>query len=186
MNSAGAFFLCQPERLTNHTRNHVHVDDLAGVLGQGTHHVHDVHDLKLSLFALLDGLLSRDHQHREGSQLGIGRGGHQVGRSRPQCRETNTGLACQPSIGGRHEPGSLFMAGENQPDARLSQCFQEVQILFTGHAVNNLDALVFESLDEQIGRVHRISVRRACSSLRRCHPQSPSQRSSLCGYPTGL
>ncbi len=56
--------------------------DLAGVFSQGPHHVNNVDNLKLSLFAGLYRFLACYHQHRHGSKLGVCRSRNQVRGSR--------------------------------------------------------------------------------------------------------
>ncbi len=118
---AGLLFLGQAERLADPRGNVVGGGQLVGVLGQRLHHADHVEDLEAALLGLLDRLLPGDHQHRHAAQVGVGAGGDQVGGARAEGRQADPGLAGEAPVGGGHEAGRLFVAGEHQPDLRLAQ-----------------------------------------------------------------
>ena len=159
--------------------------NLARVLRQRAHHVDDVDYLKLPLFASLDRLLSGEHQHGHGAELGVGRRRHQIRGARPQRREANARLAGQAPVGGRHEPGCLLVAGQNQAYARTRKGVEEIEIFLAGNAENVLDAFIFQTSHQQVGCLHHMKRRQAvCLDRERCQincwsPPSPSS-------PTGV
>lgn len=151
MHRAGLLFLGQAERLADPRGNVVGGGQLVGVLGQRLHHADHVEDLEAALLGLLDRLLPGDHQHRHAAQVGVGAGGDQVGGARAEGRQADPGLAGEAPIGGGHEAGRLFVAGEHQPDLRLAQGLQQVEILLAGNSEDVLHALVFQALHNHIG-----------------------------------
>lgn len=80
----------------------------------------------------------------------MGRGRHQVGGTRPERGQADARLARQPPIRGRHEAGGLLMTGEHEPDARMAQRLQQVEVFFTGNAEQVLDLLGLQRLHEQV------------------------------------
>ncbi len=60
----------------------------------------------------------------------------------------------QTSIRRGHEAGRLFVAGEDQPDFRAAQRFEEIEIFFAGNAEHVFDTFGFQRLDEQIRCFH--------------------------------
>ena len=110
MYGTGTLFLCQAKRFPHHGGDHIYVDDLSGVFCEGFHHAHDIDDLKLALFALFDGFLSRDHEQGHATQLGIGRTCHKIGCAGSKRGEADARFAREPSIGRSHERSALFVA----------------------------------------------------------------------------
>lgn len=154
VHGAGPFVLGAPERLTHPRRDVVGAGDLPRVLGQGSHHVHHVDDLELTLLAGLDGLLASNHQHGHGPELGVGRRGDQIGGARAQGGEADTGATGQASVGSCHETDRLLVTGQDQADLGPSQRIEQVEVLLAGGAEDVLDPLGFEGLDEQVRRLH--------------------------------
>ena len=145
MDGAGALFLGQTKGLPDPRGYIAAADNLAGVFGQRTHHLHYVDDLKLSLLTGLDGLLSRDHHHRHPPQLGLGGCRYQIGCARAQGGETNAGLPRESAIGGCHEASRLLVPRQNQLDlVRLSQRVEKIKILLPGYPEDELDSLLFQ------------------------------------------
>jgi hypothetical protein len=109
--------------------------------------VDHVEDLEAALLRFLDRLLAGDHQHRHAAELGIGGGGDEVGRARPQRGQAHAGLAGVAAIGRGHEAGALFVAGEDQLDlARARQRIEEIEVLLARHAEDVFAAFLLKAL----------------------------------------
>ena len=145
---AGTLFLREAKCLPHHGGNHIYVDDLSGVFCEGFHHAHDVDDLKLALFALFDGFLARDHEQGHAAQLGIGGARHKVGRAGTECGKADAGFAREPSIGRSHKCSTLFVAGQDEFDARFAKGFQKGEVFFSGYAVDIFHAFIFQCFDK--------------------------------------
>ncbi len=147
----GLLLLGESKGLAHPARYVVRRSELMGIFGDRTHHRDDVEDLEAALLRLLDRLLAGDHQHRHPAQLGVSRGGDQVGGAGPQGRQAHAGLAGMAPIGRRHESGALLVPGQDQPDLRPGQAVEEVQILLAGNAEDIIDAFLLQAMDEQVG-----------------------------------
>ncbi|MCY1458820.1 hypothetical protein D9M71_762350 [compost metagenome] len=53
-------------------------------------------------------------------------------------------------MGGGHEGGRLFVAGEDQLDSGVAKRFQEVEVFLARNAEDAVHALVFECGDQQV------------------------------------
>ena len=53
--------------------------DLTRGFSDRAHHIDHINNLKVTLFTRFDRFLSGDHHHWHGSQLGVSRGGNEVG-----------------------------------------------------------------------------------------------------------
>ena len=148
--SARSFLFGDPERLANDRRDGVGIDDLLGNLADRTEQLDHIDDLKLALLGLLDRLLSGDHDQREGPQMGVSRGRCEIRRPWPQGCHADAGPTGQAAIGGGHEAGTLFMARQDQPDLRLADRLEHVQVFFAWHGEYVFDALVDQRFDEEV------------------------------------
>ena len=74
----------------------------------------------------------------------------QVERARPERGEADPRPAGQPTVGRRHERGGLFMAGQDELDARLPQRLDNVEVLLARNAEDVFDALVLQGSDKQV------------------------------------
>jgi hypothetical protein len=156
MRRPGTFLLGLAERFAHPRRHRVGRDDLPRVLGQRPHHVDHVDDLEMPLLARLDRLLSGDHQHRHGAQLRVGGRGDQVGRPRTQRTQADASLAGQPAVGRCHEASGLFVACQDQADARGAQRFEKIEVLLARQPEDVVDTLLHERLDHQFRRFHAL------------------------------
>jgi len=147
MDRPGSFFFGETNRFTNRRRNIGAVNDLARVFRDRSHHFDDIDDLEAGLFTFLDRLLAGDHQHRHRAQLCIGRSGHEIRRTRPECGQADAALSGESSDRGGHEARALFMAGDDELDLRVPKTFEQIQIFFAGNSKDVLDTLAFERLD---------------------------------------
>ena len=125
-----------------------------GHLGQRPHRRYDVHHLKPRLLAAQDTFLTRDHHHRHRAELGKCRARRQIERARAKGRQTHSGLSGQPAMCGCHESGCLFVASQHQLDARVTQRFDDVEILLPGDPEDLLDTLVLQRGDQQLSSIH--------------------------------
>ena len=78
-------------------------------------------------------------------------GRHQVGGTGAEGGQADAGLAGQAAVGGRHESRGLLVTGQHQPDLRLAQGLQQVEVFLTGNAEYILDTFVFQALHNDIG-----------------------------------
>ena len=152
---AGAFFLGAAECFAHTRRDVVRGNNLARVLGQRFHHVDDIDNLEMSLLGRLDRLLSGDHQHRHAAELAVGGGGDEVGRARAECGQTHTGFAGESAVGRGHEPGSLFVTGQDQLDRRGAQRFEQIEIFLAGNTEHVVHMFGFQGFDEQLRSFHQ-------------------------------
>jgi hypothetical protein len=128
----------------NHRRRH----DLPRHLGQRLHRGDHVDDLELRLMRRHDRLLPRQQHHRHRAQLRIRGAGREVQRARPQRRDADSGATGEPAVRRRHERRRLLVPRQHQLDLRIAQRFDDIQVLFTRHAENAVDAFVLECLDQ--------------------------------------
>ena len=150
MDCAGSFFLGQTDRFADGRGDIGPVNDLAGIFRDGSHHLDDIDDLELRLFAFFDGLLARNHHHRHGAELGIRSGRHEIGRARSERRKADTDSSGESSDRRCHESGALFVARDDELDVGVPKTFEQVQVLFTRDPEYVLDALALERLHHQI------------------------------------
>lgn len=85
MGCSGFFFFCEAEGFADSGRDVVAAGDLLGVFGDGLHHVDDVDDLELALFAAFDGFLAGDHEDGHAAELSVGCGGDEIGCAGAEC-----------------------------------------------------------------------------------------------------
>ena len=157
MGGTGLLLLRQPEGFAGAGRDVVGAGELVRVFGDRPHHVDHIEDLEPALLRFLDGFLAGDHQHRHAAQKGIGRRGDEIGRAGPERGEAHARLAGMAAIGGGHEAGALFVAGQNQAYlGRSLQAVEKIEILLAGHAEHIFAALCLKALHQKIrGLGHR-------------------------------
>ncbi len=151
MHRARALFRGQTKRLAHQVGNVAHVDDLLRELRDGFHHADDIQDLEAALLAALDRLLAGDHDQGHTPELRVRRGGHEVGGPRTESGQAHAGFSGQTAVGGRHESGALFVAGQYQLDGRGPEGFEQIQVFFSGNAEHVLHTFVLQGANEQIG-----------------------------------
>jgi hypothetical protein len=148
MNRARPLLLGDTEGLAHLARDAVAVDDLSRVLRDRTHHLDDVDDLKVPLFARLDRLLPGQHEHRHGPQGPVRRRRDQVGGTGPERGQACTGAPRQPTDGRRHEAGSLLVSSDDQANAGAPERIDDVEVFLPGHAEHVFDAFVLERTNQ--------------------------------------
>ena len=103
------------------------------------------------MLGFLDWLLPGDHHHRHSAQRGIGRRRHEIGRTRPECRDANAGFPGMSPISRSHKACTLLMPRQDQLDlVRAGQRIKEIEIFLTRNAENIFAALFFKALDEKV------------------------------------
>ena len=107
----------------------------------------------MALLGAVDRLLAGDHEHRHGTELGVGGGGDEVGRAGAERGQADAGLAGESAIGGGHEAGGLLVAGQHQPDRGARERVEQVEVFLARHAVDGVHTLVFEAADKEVGCV---------------------------------
>ena len=144
----GLFGDRQLERLADHFRNIVGVDQRPRPLGHRLEHADDVHVL-MTLFvqALAVGLPGHDHQ-RGAVHVGVGDTCHQVGGSRPESTQADPRFTGQPPVDVGHECGTLLVPSEDEVDRRVLQRHHQVGILFAGNTENPRHPLCLEATHE--------------------------------------
>ena len=146
----GSLLFRHAERLPHSRRNGRTADNSGGVLREGAHHLNHVHDLEVSLFARLDGLLPRDHQQRHATQLGVRRSGYEIRRPGTKGGHAHPGLAGEAAVRSGHETRRLLVPGENDANARIAKRLEQVQVLLAGDGEDKFHALGLEGLYEKI------------------------------------
>ena len=129
----------------------VRVSDRLPPLGDRPEHADHVHDLMRLLVQPLRVPLPAQHQDRRPVHVGVGHPGDEVRGARPEGAETAGRVAGQPAIDLRHERRALLVPTPDEPDlVGLLERHHEVGVLLARHAEDVLDALVLETLHEQI------------------------------------
>ncbi len=126
--------------------------------------------------------VTRDHDHRNGIERGVGDAGGGVGQPGAQMGEDDAHLArgARVSIGGmgRH----LLMAGRDVADAALAERIQKADDRVAAEAKDHLDAEALEIIGEQIRCDSRVRGRRnaCCSWLSYCaHRSLPADQTVI-------
>ena len=159
MHGPRSFLLGGSDRLAHSRGDAVAAHKLMRGLGEGLHHVHHIENLEMPLLARLDRLLTSDHEHGHGTELGIGSRRDEVCRPGTEGGHADADLAGQAAKRGGHETCGLLVPREYKPYRGFSKGLKEIEILFAGHAKDERDTLNLKTPDEQIGCVH-------CESLR--------------------
>ena len=171
MHSTGAFLFGNAECLSDKARNGAGCDDLMGHFGDRLHHGDNVDDLKTPLLAHGDRFLAGDHQHRHGAQLGVGRGGDEIGGAGAEGGQADAGSTRQPAVSCCHETRPLFVACQDEFDFRVSKAFEKIEVFLAGHAENIFDIFIFEGTDQEVGGLDLIEA---------CHGADPFGVVAVC------
>jgi len=108
------------------------VKDLGVPFRDGFEHGQDIDELMGFFVHPIQRGLPRDRDQRGAIQIRISHAGEQIGCPRPQSRETDPGLSCQPPMDIGHEGRALLVSNGNKPDLRIHERVQDVQRLFSG------------------------------------------------------
>ena len=77
-------------------------------------------------------------------------GGDKISRSWAEGGKADAGFSSQPPVGGCHEAGSLFVAGEDEADAGAGQRIEEIEVFLAGNTKDIFHALRFETFYKQV------------------------------------
>ena len=143
------------ERLADHLGDGLGLEDLDAVLRDRPEEVDQVEVLVALLVQPGCGRLPGDGNHGGVIHVGVGHAGHQIGRPGPQRRQTDPRPAGQPAVHVGHEGCPLFVPGRDEADRAVEQDIENLDVLFAGQSKNGLHPLVFQTTNEQFGRLHR-------------------------------
>src|SRR5208337_4737549 len=155
MDGARPLFERDAKSITDLSGNIPRINDLLCRFCNRLHSRHDVDDLKAALTALKDRLLARYHDHGHRAQKSIGRARHKICGPWPESAEAHAWFSCQPSIGCGHESGRLLVARNDQPYFGRSQRVKKIEIFLPWQSENNINALIFERLGQNLCTLQR-------------------------------
>ena len=141
------------ERLAHRLRHHPRVVEPGVPLGHRPQHLDGVDELVRGLLVHAGeaGLTGERDQGRvvEGR---VADAGGQVAGAGTERGEADAGLAGEPAIGVGHEGRALLVPGRHEDDQLGTvERLAEVERLLAGDAEDELDALVLEAVDEELG-----------------------------------
>ncbi|QTD96668.1 hypothetical protein S1361_04860 [Streptomyces cyanogenus] len=158
---AGAFTLCDLERLACHLRHRVRTLDAGRPLGDGSEHRHQVDDLVRLLVDTAKRPLGGQSHQRRAVGHGVRGTEQQVDRTGPQGGRTHSRPAGEPPVDLRHERGSLLVAHQDVADPGSVERVDEPDVLLTGDPEDVLHALGPQTPHQQMRDVlHRCRVPR--------------------------
>ena len=146
-----AFGLGELERFADHLRYRLRGGDTGGPPGDRREHRHQV-DVLVRLFVLaVLADLGGDRDHRGAVGGGVGDAELQVDRPRTQRGGHHRRPPGDPAVHLGHERRRLLVPGEHIPDVGRGQRLHEADVLLARQPEDHLDALVFQTLDDQLG-----------------------------------
>ena len=74
---------------------------------------------------------------------------HQVDGAGPERGQAHAGRAGERAVRVGHERGAPFVTRRDEPDRRVDQGVDHVEVLLAGQPEHELDAFVLEALDDQ-------------------------------------
>ena len=146
------------ERLAHGLGHHARVVDARVPLGHGAQHVDRVDELVRRLFVHAGQAgLAGDGDQWGVVQVGVADAGGEVARARAEGRQTHARAPGEAAVGVGHEGRSLLVPrGHEGDELRAVERLAQVQRLLAGDAEHELDPLVLQAVDEEVGRVARI------------------------------
>ena len=95
--------------------------------------------------------LADQHDQRRGVVIRGVQADHGVGQAGPAGDDANAGAAAAHSaVGGGHESGAAFVTANDQPHAVVvDQRVGEAEIAFAGNAIDQVDVVGFQTIDQQ-------------------------------------
>ena len=128
--------------------NGFRLDHLHGIFGDRPEQVDEIQVLVRFLVDPRGRRLARNGHQRGMIQVGVRYAGHQVGRARPERRQTYAGPPGQSPVDVGDEGGRLLVMRGDKTNLALRQDVQDVDVFFAGDAEDNLNALIFQTADE--------------------------------------
>jgi hypothetical protein len=138
--------------------------------------------------------LGHDRDERMRIELGVRDAQHQVDRAGTEGRQAHAGLPGERPVRVGHERGASLVARGHEPDRRIDQRVDHVEVLLAGEPEDILDALVLEAGDQQLRDVPLARGRHPGQPIGRRVPHrrlrgvvlGPRCIPSACGSPAGL
>jgi hypothetical protein len=108
--------------------------------------------------------LADEQDHRRRILVGRVHADRGIGRARAAGDETDAGAAGELAIGFGHERGAAFLAVDDEPDRRIVQRVEHVEVAFARHAEGDVDAVDVERIDQDLaaGTGRKRHVASAC------------------------
>ena len=150
---ARSFGLGLLERLADHLGRGVAQGDHVAPLRERPVDRHEVDHLVRLLVEAVEAGLRHQGDQRMGVQLRVRDPEHEVERTRAERRQAHAGAARERAVDVGHERGAALVARRHEPDRRVGQRVDHVEVLFTREAEHELDAFVLEALHEELGDV---------------------------------
>ena len=141
------------ERLAHRLGDHARVVEAGVPLGHGPQHLDGVDELVggLLVHAGEAGLAGERHQ-RSVVEVRVADAGGEVAGARAERREADAGPAGEAPVGVGHEGRALLVPrGHEGDELRAVERLAEVERLLAGDAEDELDALVLQAVDEEVG-----------------------------------
>ena len=149
------FSASETNRLSNDLGDRVCTTNRYSPLGNRFEHTNHIHYLVRLFMQTVSRALPCQYQHGCVVHVTVCHTRDQVRCTRTQSSKTTCRISSQPTIDLRHERGTLFMPGQDEPTpGTLLQRHDEISVLFTGYAEDVLDPLLFEAFDEQVRCFH--------------------------------
>ena len=119
-----------------------------------------VHLLVVALLQVDDLALgrARDQDHREAVGGGVGERGQAVEEARRRHREADAGLLGQEAGDRRRVAGVLLVAEREDADARGLRHAAEIRDRDAGHAVDRVEAVELERIDDEVKAVRQLPL----------------------------
>ena len=136
------------KRALNDLRDLRRLLDLGRPFGEGAEKGAIVHLLKGAPAEHRSLDLADEQDHRRGIMLGDMDAMRGVGRARPARHEADSRPPGQPPLGQRHHRRAGFLAADRHLDARIVERVERCEEKLTGNAVDALNALNDELIDE--------------------------------------
>ena len=132
----------------NNFRNHFRADNSSGVFGDGQKHRFQIQDLMRFFMQAIGRSLTGNGYQGGMIHIGISHTGNQIGRTRTECRHTDSCTASESTINICHKGRTLFMPGGNKLNGGIQQGVHDIQILLTGNTKNIFHTFIFQSTDK--------------------------------------
>ena len=147
---AGLLGLRHLEGLAHHLGDDLRVVHARVPLRDRPHHLDDVDVLVRLLVHPLQVALAGERDERRAVEVGVGHGGDQVQRARPERAEADAGAAGQPAVDVGHVGAALLVADRHELDRGVRQRLVQVERLLARDAEHVLHALGLQALDEDV------------------------------------
>ena len=141
------------ERLADHLRRRRRQRDHVAPLGDGPVQRDQVDELVRLLVDPAQPGLRGDGHERMRVELRVRDPEHQVDRARAEGRQAHAGIAGERAVRVGHERRSAFVPRRDEPDGRIGERVDDVQVLLAREPEHELDALVLQTCHEDLSDV---------------------------------